>query len=150
MSLVSITHANKTLGVTREQKRDGAILLVKPPYFSPWTPPLGISILKTFLTQRGYSVKCFDFNTDVDLWSMHHKYFSALQTLESVSINDGYSKLWWILNAHMLAYANDASPADCASVLERVTPYYGIASRSDLLSNLHHTYEQDHFAFGLD
>jgi hypothetical protein len=122
MSLVSITHADKTLGVTREQKRDGAILLVKPPYFSPWTPPLGISILKTFLEQRGYVAKCFDFNTDLDLWSMHHKYFSALQTLESVSINDGYSKLWWILNAHMLAYANDASPANCARVLERITP----------------------------
>jgi len=136
MSLVSITSANKTLGVTREQKRDGAILLVKPPYFSPWTPPLGISILKTFLKQRGYVAKCFDFNTDVDLWSMHHKYFSTLQTLESVSINDGYSKLWWILNAHMLAYANDASPADCARVLERVTPYYGIAINQPIINTL--------------
>jgi non-ribosomal peptide synthetase component F len=26
----------------------------------------------------------------------------------------------------------------------------GAESRSDLPSNLHHTYEQDHFAFGLD
>ena len=136
MSLVSITRADKPLGVTREQKRDGAILLVKPPYFSPWTPPLGISILKTFLKQRGYVAKCFDFNTDVDLWSMHHKYFGALQTLESVSINDGYSKLWWILNAHMLAYANGASPADCARVLERVTPYYGIAINQTIINTL--------------
>ena len=136
MSLVSITHGNKTLGVTREQKRDGAILLVKPPYFSPWTPPLGISILKTFLEQRGYAVKCLDFNTDPDLWGMHHKYFSALQTLESVSINDGYSKLWWILNAHMLAYANDASPVDCAKVLELVTPYYGITINQPIINRL--------------
>jgi len=136
MSLVSITHANKTLGVSRAQKKDGAILLVKPPYFSPWTPPLGISILKTFLTQRGYVAKCIDFNTDVDLWGMHHKYFSALQTLESVSINDGYSKLWWILNAHMLAYANGAGPADCARVLERITPYYGITINQPIINIL--------------
>lgn len=133
MSLVSITRAGKTPAV---KKTDGAIMLVKPPYFSPWTPPLGISILKTFLEQRGYAVKCFDFNTDPDLWGMHHKYFSALQTLESVSINDGYSKLWWILNAHMLACANDASAADCAKVLERITPYYGITINQPIINRL--------------
>src|SRR3569832_215735 len=102
MSLVSITRADKPLRVVGEKKRDGTILLIKQPYFSPWTPPLGISILKTFLEQQDYVVKCHDFNTAADLWGMHHKYFSAVQTLESVSINDGYSKLWWILNAHML------------------------------------------------
>lgn len=136
MSLVSITRTGEVPAVLRGQKRDGPILLVKPPYFSPWTPPLGISILKTFLNQRGYDVKCLDFNTDPDLWGMHHKYFSALQTLESVSINDGYSKLWWILNAHMLAYANDASAADCGKVLERITPYYGITINQPIINTL--------------
>jgi radical SAM superfamily enzyme YgiQ (UPF0313 family) len=136
MSLVSITRAGEVPAVMRGQKSDGPILLVKPPYFSPWTPPLGISILKTFLNQRGYDVKCLDFNTDPDLWGMHHKYFSALQTLESVSINDGYSKLWWILNAHMLAYANGASPADCGKVLERITPYYGITINQPIINTL--------------
>lgn len=136
MSLVSITRADKTLAVTSGKKRDGSILLVKPPYFSPWTPPLGISILKTFLEQQGYVVKCFDFNTDPDLWGMHHQYFSTLQTLESVSINDGYSKLWWILNAHMLAYANDASPDGCGKVLERITPYYGITINQPIINTL--------------
>ena len=136
MSLVSITRFGKAPAVLREPKKDGAILLIKPPYFSPWTPPLGISILKTFLEQQGYAVKCLDLNTDPDLWGMHHKYFGALQTLESVHINDGYSKLWWILNAHMIAYANDASPADCARVLERVTPYYGITINQPIINTL--------------
>jgi len=136
MSLVSITRSGNEPVVMRGQKKDGAILLVKPPYFSPWTPPLGISILKTFLEQQDYVVKCLDFNTDPDLWGMHHKYFSALQTLESVSINDGYSKLWWIVNAHMLAYANDASPADCGKVLERITPYYGITINQPIINTL--------------
>ncbi len=102
------------------------MLLVKPPYFSPWTPPLGIAILKSFLAQHGYFVQCYDFNADPELWGMHHKYFSILQTLEDVSVNDGYSKLWWILDAHMLAYANGADAAACARVLEVVVPLQGI------------------------
>lgn len=108
----------------------GNVMLVKPPYFTPWTPPLGIAILKSFLEQNGFVAKCFDFNIDPELWGMHHHYFTTLQKLEDVSTNDGYSKLWWVLNAHMLAYANDADPAKCARVLETVIPLYGI--RCDL------------------
>ena len=137
MSLVSITRPKKTPAVTRGSKnRTARSYSSSHPTFSPWTPPLGISILKTFLEQHGYAVKCFDFNTDPDLWGMHHHYFGALQTLESVHINDGYSKLWWILNAHMLAYANGASAADCARVLERITPYYGITIDQPIVNTL--------------
>jgi hypothetical protein len=105
----------------------GKVLLVKPPYFSPLTPPLGIAILRSFVEQHGYSATCMDLNTDPELWGMHHKYFGVLQALEGVSINDGYSKLWWVLNAHMLARANGADAARCAKVLAAVTPLYGIA-----------------------
>lgn len=114
----------------------GKILLVKPPYFTPWTPPLGISILKSYLEQQQYSVRCFDFNTDPDLWGMHHKYFAMIQTLEDVSINDGYSKLWWILNSHMLAYANGADADACARVLEVVIPLYGIKRDDSVIKAL--------------
>ena len=40
------------------------LLLVRPPYFTPWTPPLGIGILKAFLNQSGHNARCFDFNAD--------------------------------------------------------------------------------------
>lgn len=122
LNLISIT----PLKSVKKSSPAGKILLVKPPYFTPWTPPLGISILKSYLEQHQYSVRCFDFNTDAELWGMHHKYFSIIQTLEDVSINDGYSKLWWILNSHMLAYANGADADACARVLEAVIPLYGI------------------------
>ena len=128
MSLVSISRTD-ALGKRVGQipgSITGKILLVKPPYFSPWTPPLGIAILKSFLESHGYSVKCYDFNSDPELWGMHHKYFTVLQALEDVSTNDGYSKLWWILNAHMLAYANGASPEACAQVLASVVPLQGM------------------------
>lgn len=120
----------------RESSQKGRIMLFKPPYFTPWTPPLGISILKSFLRPHGYSVRCFDFNTDPELWGMHHKYFAAIQTLEEVSINDGYSKLWWILNAHMLAQANGASPEQCARVLETIIPLYGIPKDAGVIGEL--------------
>jgi hypothetical protein len=113
------------------------IFLTKPPYFTPWTPPLGIAILKSYLQQHGYSAQCVDFNVDPELWGMHHKYFAILRSLEDVSINDGYSKLWWILNAHMLAYVNTGGdPAACTKVLTMVAPHYSIRLKAKVVEDL--------------
>jgi hypothetical protein len=137
MNLVSLTQKDTASdSAKRPNGIRGKVLLVKPPYFSPWTPPLGIAILKSFLEERGYAVRCYDFNADSDLWGMHHKYFNVLQTLEDVSINDGYSKLWWILNAHMLAAANGARAADCARVLASVVPLQGVRIEDSIIKAL--------------
>ncbi len=133
MNLVPITPVHPHFKPDGAKKR---ILLLKPPYFTPWTPPLGIAILKRFMEHHGYSVTCFDFNTDPQLWGMHHKYFSTIQRLEDVSINDGYSKLWWILNAHLLAYANGADALALARVLEIVIPLYGIRHDKEVINAL--------------
>lgn len=117
-------------------KTNARILLLKPPYFTPWTPPLGIAILKAFLGQHGYSVTCFDFNIDPDLWGMHHKYFSALQDYDRTILNDGYSKLWWVLNAHILAFVNRASRAEIAGMLDTILPIYGIRASSSVAASL--------------
>ena len=131
--LISLTRDHRAI---KAQRIDGKILLVKPPYFTPWTPPLGIAILKTFVEQNGFEARCYDFNIDPELWGMHHKYFAVLQALEDVSINDGYSKLWWILNAHMLAYANGVGPETCAMVLDNIIPLYGIRRDRAVLDKL--------------
>ncbi|CAG0930588.1 Anaerobic magnesium-protoporphyrin IX monomethyl ester cyclase [Thermoflexales bacterium] len=112
------------------------VLLIKPPFFTPWTPPLGIALLQSFLRQYAYDVRCLDLNTDSDLWGVHHEYFAALQHLEKVSINDGYSKLWWILNAHMLAYVNGASQSVCSKVLDSIIPLYGIRYDRSIIQSL--------------
>lgn len=135
MNLVSLGRTDKLRKLVQLESK-GKVLLVKPPYFSPWTPPLGIAILKSFLEPHGYPVRCYDFNSDPELWGMHHKYFSVLQTLEDVSINDGYSKLWWILNAHMLAYANGASAEACATVLASVVPLQGMQISQEVIHAL--------------
>src|SRR5688500_15048143 len=128
---IYIMSANKLISIKPRKpmapapRKNNKVLLIKPPFFSPWTPPLGIAILKTHLEENGYSVKCYDFNTDPLLWGTHHKYFKILQGLEDVSIHDGYSKLWYIINAHMLAYMNGADAAACAKILETIIPLYG-------------------------
>lgn len=134
--LISISRSESRRDVRDFNGEKGKVLLIKPPYFTPWTPPLGIAILKTFLEQNGYSAKCLDYNIDSELWGMHHKYFSTIQTLEDVSVNDGYSKLWWILNAHMLAYTNGANAADCAAALEAIIPKYGIGYSQEVINAL--------------
>src|SRR5215467_13906366 len=100
--LVSITRSESSPGFHPFKGEKGKVLLVRPPYFTPWTPPLGIAILKTFLVNGGHHAQCFDFNADPELWGMHHKYFSVLASVSASTSNDGYSKLWWIFNAHML------------------------------------------------
>lgn len=120
-------------GAPQSRKINKGTLLIKPPYFTPWTPPLGIAVLKTFLEQHGFGATCMDLNADAELWGMHHKYFAALQSLEDISTSDGYSKLWWILNAHLLAGANGADSATCERVLRAVIPIHGIRSDDSVI-----------------
>ncbi|HYG08952.1 MAG TPA: radical SAM protein [Pyrinomonadaceae bacterium] len=112
------------------------ILLMLPPFFTPLTPPLGISILKTYLEKHGYAVTCFDFNTMAQQWNMHHRYFARLQSLESVSIQDGYSKLWHILNDHMLAHMNGTSIETLDDILPRIISLYGVRSEPTVVKEL--------------
>jgi radical SAM superfamily enzyme YgiQ (UPF0313 family) len=114
----------------------GSIFLAKPPFFTPWTPPLGIAVLKSYLEQQKFKVRCFDYNTDPLLWDTHHKYFATVQALEDISMNDGYTRLWWILNAHMLAYVNRAGLDGCARVLEKIIPLYGLKHDPPLIQKL--------------
>jgi radical SAM superfamily enzyme YgiQ (UPF0313 family) len=121
---------------SHSSKSGKRIKLVKPPYFAPLTPPLGIAIIKTFLEQNGFKADCIDLNVDPDLWGMHHKYFEALQSLEDVSLNDGYSKLWWILNAHLLAKANGADSEVCKRILRTVIPIFDIRFDESVIRTL--------------
>ncbi|HKS26458.1 MAG TPA: condensation domain-containing protein [Pyrinomonadaceae bacterium] len=112
------------------------ILLVLPPFFTPLTPPLGISILKSYLTAHGYSVTCFDFNTLAQQWNMHHRYFARLQSLENITIQDGYSKLWHILNDHMLAHMNGTSEETLRLVVPQIISQYGVKSEPAVVDDL--------------
>jgi len=112
------------------------ILLLLPPFYTPYTPPLGISVLKSYLEQHGYHVKCFDFNTIPDIWVAHHKYFELLQHLEGLSVQHGYTNLWYILQAHMMAHLNGAGPGDCAALLNEILTVYELKPKAEVVNGL--------------
>lgn len=109
-----------------------SICLIRPPYFTPWSPPLGIALLKSFLEQRGHSVVCADFNADAQIWSLHKKYFDVLQSLAGEGEVEGHSKLWRFLYAHLLAFVNGADRETISRALLRISPLYDL--RSDRLA----------------
>ncbi|MFW9875472.1 MAG: B12-binding domain-containing radical SAM protein [Candidatus Thorarchaeota archaeon] len=48
------------------------------PFWSPLSPPLGISVLKSYLEKKGIHVHIYDFNTEDELWEMGNKYFNII------------------------------------------------------------------------
>lgn len=113
------------------------ILLFKPPFFTPLAPPLGIALLKAHIAPYGYEAKCLDLNTKRGLWEVHHQYFRVLQAHNRVAMRDGYSRLWWILNTHMLAYVNGADADTCSTVLRSIIPVYALSFDRLLIKELH-------------
>lgn len=112
------------------------VVLLLPPFYTPWTPPLGISLLKAHLERHGHPTTCVDFNTDPSLWATHHEYFATLQRHERITINDGYSKLWHVLDSHLLARLNGADHEACKRLLATIIPVYGMAWDEALLEDL--------------
>jgi radical SAM superfamily enzyme YgiQ (UPF0313 family) len=102
------------------------VAFIRPPFFTPMSPPLGLGLLKAFLESHGHRVRCFDTNVDSALWATHHRYFGVLEGPSQRRVNDGYSKFWFVLNAHMQAYVAGADGARCARVLEAIAPLYGL------------------------
>lgn len=113
------------------------VILIRPPFFSPMTPPLGLGMLKAHLEARGHQVTCFDWNVDPEVWLKQRAYFSELELLDEANVNDGDSKLWSVLNMHLLAYMAGIDAGGCNRMIRQVTPYYGMRL-SDLSSSKLH------------
>ncbi|MCP5102231.1 MAG: radical SAM protein [bacterium] len=62
-----------------KQNQKEKILLAMLPFWDPQIPPLGISCLKGFLQNRGYTVKAVDANTEEDFRQFYHRYFGILK-----------------------------------------------------------------------
>lgn len=54
-------------------------LLVMPPFWDPYCPPLGIASLQASLAASGHDVAIFDYNTDGPIWRAYKSYFEVLQ-----------------------------------------------------------------------
>lgn len=112
------------------------ILFLLPPFYTPYTPPLGISVMKAYIEQFGYKVKCFDFNVVPHIWVAHHKYFEILQHSKGLSQQHGYTNLWYILQAHMMGHLNGLDSQGCARLLEKVLPVYDLTPEPEIINGL--------------
>jgi hypothetical protein len=113
------------------------VVLLRPPFFSPMTPPLGLGMLKAHLERRGHSVQCFDWNVDPEVWIKQRQYFVELERLDRAKVNDGDSKLWSLLNVHLLAYLGNHDAGRCEQLIRRVATCYGMRLDEQAPSKLH-------------
>jgi len=127
----------KSAPAFRSLTRPATVTLLRLPFFSPLSPPLGPAMLKAYLEKRGHHVACFDFNVDAELWTIQGKYFSLLASLDQQNQQDGESKFWSLLNAHMLAVLSGAERAACDRMLAQITPLFGVRLDMSRTHELH-------------
>src|SRR5688572_32866655 len=95
--LVMLEAAGTTVRTARHPRR---VLLIRPPFFTPMSPPLGLGMLKSFVEQHGHQAACVDLNVDQVCWALLQRYFDALEQGDTAASSNGYSTFWPILNAH--------------------------------------------------
>jgi radical SAM superfamily enzyme YgiQ (UPF0313 family) len=61
------------------QNAPGKILLILLPFWDPQIPPLGISCLKSFIQQHGYTVKAVDMNTESEFRELYYDYYEIIK-----------------------------------------------------------------------
>jgi len=83
------------------------ILLVLLPFWTPLSPPLGITCLKSFLKSRHYNVSAVDASAVEELRDSSKKYFSVLdQHIPDNKKGNFYSIANEVLRNHLMAHIN--------------------------------------------
>ncbi|MCK4258410.1 MAG: radical SAM protein [Halanaerobiales bacterium] len=111
------------------------VLLIVPPFSTPFAPPLGVAVLKGFLQSKGHNVKCVNLNVNHKLWNMHHEYFHLIDQASERHLN-GYSLYWNIINPHLLAYVNDSSKEECLEILHVLFKRYSMENATGIMEKL--------------
>lgn len=83
------------------------ILLVLLPFWTPLSPPLGITCLKDFLKSRGFKSKAVDASAEDELKQFSNQYFSTLgRYIPADKKGNFYSIVNNVLRNHMMAHIN--------------------------------------------
>jgi radical SAM superfamily enzyme YgiQ (UPF0313 family) len=93
------------------------ILLIRPPFFSPLSPPLGLAMLKSSLEAEMHFVRTLDINVDHAVWDVQRRYFAALAQVDPAQPNGSESKYWPVLNAHQLCVLHGHESERCRAVM---------------------------------
>ena len=77
------------------------------PFWSPLSPPLGISLLKSYLKEQGYDVVIQDFNVEDQLWEVIDRYFKILgEAVPENKQGNFYMVGFDVISNHLMAYVN--------------------------------------------
>jgi hypothetical protein len=88
------------------------ILLASMPFWATLMPPLGISVLKSYLQQYGYDVTTRDLNTESQFKEPQEKYFRTLKGYVPDSSRGNFYNIGNdVIRNHMMAYLHRA-PGD--------------------------------------
>lgn len=90
---------------------DKKILLLLMPFWPPLIPPMGLSCLKGYLQERGYSVKTVDLNIDGGFRSIYDEYFAVLdETVPADKRGNFYNMGIDVMQNHMTAHMQQNLP----------------------------------------
>jgi radical SAM superfamily enzyme YgiQ (UPF0313 family) len=84
----------------------GKILLLLLPYWSSLIPPPGISCIKGFLENHGYTVKTMDANVLIQFKEIYNNYLAMLKQYVPGKKGNFYNIAVDLLWRHMMAYLN--------------------------------------------
>jgi hypothetical protein len=85
----------------------GKILLVLLPFWTPLTPPMGITCLKSFLQKYGCRVTAVDASAEKELKDYSDEYFNTLkEMIPENKRGNFYSVVHQALRNHMMAHIN--------------------------------------------
>lgn len=90
-----------------EINQNSKILLMLMPFWSPLTPPLGISCLKSYLGKHGYNVKTVDVNIKTEVWAFHNRYLDLLKKyIPEAKQGNFYTAAHDVLMNHLMIHLN--------------------------------------------
>lgn len=115
-----------------EKGKREKIVLTMMPYWTPLIPPQGISMLKTFLQDYGYIVKCLDPNVEEVFKELYYGYFNAMRSMIPEEKHGNFFNIGHdILQNHMMAaikYTDEKEYEELIKVLVYKTYYSEITS----------------------
>jgi radical SAM superfamily enzyme YgiQ (UPF0313 family) len=113
------------------------VALIRPPFFTPMSPPLGMAMMKSFVERRGHRVRCIDFNVDAVCWSILRQYFAVLERHDAIGASSGYTTFWSVLNAHLLACFAGADARTCGQIVTEIAARFDIRFVGECAPTLH-------------
>ena len=123
------------------------ILLAFLPFWTPYIPPQGITILKRFLSHHGYEVKTVDLNIDQKLRNHYDLYFTKLREFIPYEYRGNFVNIGHdVMLNHMLAHVNQTDISkykELVNIIVYQTYFYNISDKQidELISILEGMYE---------